>query len=139
MKILLAVDGSPTTRRMLAYVAAHDEWLGVHHEYTVLHALPALPRRAAAALDKATVARYQAEAAEKVFKPVRTFFARQGLQAKFVSRVGAPAEVVAAAAEAGQDLLMLGSHGHGNLANLLLGSVATGVLARCRTPALLIR
>ena len=28
MKILVAADGSPYTKRMLAYVAAHDEWLG---------------------------------------------------------------------------------------------------------------
>jgi hypothetical protein len=30
MKILVAVDGSPFTKRMLAYLAAHDEWLGSH-------------------------------------------------------------------------------------------------------------
>jgi hypothetical protein len=28
MKILIAADGSPYTKRMLAYLAAHDEWLG---------------------------------------------------------------------------------------------------------------
>ena len=32
MKILAAVDGSPYTKRMLAYLAAHDEWLGAQHE-----------------------------------------------------------------------------------------------------------
>lgn len=32
MKILLAVDGSPFTKRMLAYVATHDEWLGARHQ-----------------------------------------------------------------------------------------------------------
>jgi hypothetical protein len=36
MKILVAVDGSKFTRRMLAYLAAHDEWLGPRHRYTVL-------------------------------------------------------------------------------------------------------
>ena len=35
MKILVAVDGSPFTKKMLAYLAAHDEWLGAHHQYTV--------------------------------------------------------------------------------------------------------
>ena len=38
MKILVAVDGSPFTKRMLAYLAAHDEWLGAHHQYTVFNA-----------------------------------------------------------------------------------------------------
>ena len=34
---------------------------------------------------------------------------------------------------------MLGSHGHGALANLVLGSVATKVLAHCGVPLLLVR
>jgi nucleotide-binding universal stress UspA family protein len=33
----------------------------------------------------------------------------------------------------------MGSHGHGSLSNLVLGSVATKVLAQCGTPVLLIR
>ena len=57
-----------------------------------------------------------------------------------MAKVGAPAEVIAsAAAKGGHDLLMLGSHGHGALLNLVTGSVATKVLAQCKTPVLLIR
>jgi nucleotide-binding universal stress UspA family protein len=33
----------------------------------------------------------------------------------------------------------MGSHGHGSLGNLVIGSVATKVMAQCRTPVLLIR
>jgi nucleotide-binding universal stress UspA family protein len=140
MKILAAVDGSPYTKRMLAYMAAHDEWLGPQHEYTLLHAVPAVPARAAAVLDKATLKAYYADSTEKVFKPIRTFFAKQGLQATFVAKVGPAAEVIAEAAnKGGYDLLVLGSHGHGTLTNLVMGSVATKVLAHCTTPALLIR
>ena len=40
MKILVAADGSPFTKRMLAYLAAHDEWLGSKHRYTVLNVVP---------------------------------------------------------------------------------------------------
>ena len=43
MKILLAVDGSDYTKRMLAYLAAHDEWLGDRHEYTVLNTVTLVP------------------------------------------------------------------------------------------------
>jgi len=32
MKILLPVDGSDHTKRMLSYIAAHDELLGAHHD-----------------------------------------------------------------------------------------------------------
>lgn len=140
MKILAAVDGSVYTKRMLAYLAAHDEWLGGRHEYTVVHAAPAVPRRAAAVIDKAVLKAYYDEESEKVFKPIRAFFARQGLQASFVASVGPPADAIAAlATKGGFDLVVLGSHGHGALSGLVLGSVATRVLANCQTPVLLIR
>ena len=140
MKILTAVDGSSYSRRMLAYLAAHDEWLGAHHEYTLLHAVPAVPSRAAAVVDKAELKSYYDDEAEKVFKPLRGFFARQGLKATFMSKVGPAAEVIAAAAaKGGFDLIMLGSHGHGSLVNLVMGSVATKVLANTTTPVLLVR
>jgi len=140
MKILAAVDGSPTTKRMLAYLAAHDEWLGGRHDYTVVHVAPAVPPRAAAVLEKALLADHYAEESEKVFKPIRTFFARQGLAAKFVAKVGPAGEIIAKLArQGGFDLVVLGSHGHGTLSNLVMGSVATKVLASCQVPALLIR
>ena len=39
----------------------------------------------------------------------------------------------------GFDLVVMGSHGHGALAHIVLGSVATQVLALCKVPVLLIR
>lgn len=140
MKILAAVDGSQFTKRMLAYLAAHDDWFGGQHQYTIVNAVGAVPPRAAAVLDKAVLKSHYEEEAEKVFKPIRAFFAKQGIKADFVYKVGPAADVVVALAEKGDyDLVVLGSHGHGSLANLVLGSVATKVLARCKTPALLIR
>lgn len=140
MKILAAVDGSPFTRRMLAYLAAHDEWMGSHHDYTMLTVVTAVPPRAAAALDKETLKSYYDDSAEKVFKPLRTFASKQGLKANFVTKVGHAAEIIADTAKKGNfDLIVLGSHGHGTLGNLVMGSVATKVLANCDTPALLIR
>jgi nucleotide-binding universal stress UspA family protein len=140
MKILVAVDGSPFTKRMLAYLAAHDEWLGPQHDYTLIHAVPAVPPRAAAVLDKDILKTYYEDEAEKVFKPIRTFFNRQGLNATYVVKMGPAADAISAAATKGKfDLVVLGSHGHGTLTNLVLGSVATKVLARCSTPALLVR
>jgi nucleotide-binding universal stress UspA family protein len=125
---------------MLAYLAAHDEWLGGRHEYTVVHVAPAVPARAAAAVDKALLAAHYAEESERVIKPIRAFFAKQGLAATFVAKVGPAAELIARLAEKGRfDLIVLGSHGHGTLGNLVMGSVATKVLANCSTPALLIR
>jgi nucleotide-binding universal stress UspA family protein len=140
MKILVAVDGSPYTKRMLAYLAAHDEWLGAHHEYTVVHSVPAVPPRAAAVLDKSVLKAHYEDEAEKVFKPIRQFFTKQGISATFVSKAGPAAEHISSVADKGKfDLLMMGSHGHGTLTNLVMGSVATKVLAGCSVPLLLVR
>jgi nucleotide-binding universal stress UspA family protein len=140
MKILVAVDGSRHTKRMLAYLAAHDEWLGAQHQYTVFCGVLAVPHTAASFLDKSVVKSYYDGEAEVVFKPIRTFFKKQGLSAEFVTKVGHPADLIAKLAQAGKfDLLMMGSHGHGLLGNLVLGSVATKVLAQCTTPVLLVR
>ena len=140
MKILVPVDGSPFTKRMLAYLAAHDEWLGGLHQYTLLHVAPAVPPRAAAVLDKAVLQAHYAEESDKVFKPLRSFFAKQKIAADFVAKVGPAADTIASLAEKAKfDLVMMGSHGHGVLGSLVMGSVVTRVLAGCRTPLLIVR
>ncbi|MBQ0942799.1 universal stress protein [Ideonella sp. 4Y16] len=140
MKILVAVDGSSFTKRMLAYLAAHDEWLVRGNSFSVVNAVNAVPPRASAVLDKALLKGYYEDEAEKVFKPIRAFFKRQGIEASYVSKVGSAAEVIAATADKGDfDLLVMGSHGHGSLGNLVMGSVATKVMAHCKTPVLLVR
>lgn len=140
MKILVAVDGSEFTRRMLAYWAAHEEWLGAAHQYTVLTVVPAVPPRAAAVLDREVLLGYYADEGERVFKPVRAFLDQQGRQGTFLSKSGPVAQTIARTAEEGHfDLIMMGSHGHSELAGLVLGSVATRVLASCKTPVLLVR
>lgn len=140
MDILLAADGSPYTKRMLAYVVAHEDWLGTHHRYVVVTAVPGIPPRAAAALGPDTVKSYYGDEAEAVFKPIRAFFKRHGIAAEFVWKVGPAAAVIAKLASTGSfELLMMGSHGHGNLVNVVMGSVATKVIANCKTPVLLVR
>lgn len=140
MKIVLAVDGSAYTKRMLAYVAAHDEWLADRHQYVVLTAVAGIPPRAASMLDSETVKGFYRDEAEKVFKPIRAFFKQRGIQAEFVSKVGPAGDVIARQATSGSfDLLMMGSHGHGSVVNVVMGSVATKVLAHCKVPVLLVR
>jgi nucleotide-binding universal stress UspA family protein len=141
MKILVAADGSRYTKRMLAYLAAHDEWLSSQqHRYTVLTVVAPIPARAAAALSKKIVQDYYSEEAEKTLKPIRTFFSKQGIEAAFTHRVGEAGEQIAELArKGGFDLLMMGSHGHGALVRLVLGSVASRVLATCEVPVLIVR
>ncbi len=140
MNILLAVDGSAFTKKMLAYLAAHEEVLGPRHEYTVLTVQSPLPARARSALGKEAVDSYHAEEAEKILAPVAEFLLQHSVQAKSLFKVGPVGETIAKVADSGSyDLLVMGSHGHGALATLVMGSVTTQVLAHCKVPVLLVR
>lgn len=140
MKILFAADGSAYTRRMLAFIAAHGQWLGPQHRYTVLHCVPALPHRAAAFVDKARAQAFYGNDADSVFKPIRAFFKRHHMPATFVHRVGPAGPTIAKFAEQQKaDLIILGTHGHGAVAGLVMGSVATKVVSSSHRPVLLVR
>ena len=140
MKILIAADGSPYTRRMLDYLGSHPELLSDAHRFTVLHAVASVPARAAANVAKDLLDSYYDEEAERVFKPVRSFFKKQGVDVEFVSKVGHAAEVIGKVAKQGKfDLVVMGTRGHGTLGSLLMGSVAVKVLGHCDTPVMLVR
>ena len=140
MKILLAVDGSDYTKKMLAYLSTHDELFSANNSYTLLTVQPQLPPRARAAVGKDVVESFQREESEKVLGPVTKFLLRHGIDAKTVSKVGHAGEIISKTADSGKfDLVVMGSHGHGTLGNLVMGSVATQVLAHCKVPVLLVR
>lgn len=140
MKILLAVDGSEYTKKMLAYMATHEELFNPAHKYVLITVQAQLPSRARAAVGKDVVETYQREEAERILAPSATFLTRHGINAKSIAKVGHAAEVIARTAETGKfDLLVMGSHGHGTLGNLVMGSVATKVLANSKVPVLLVR
>jgi len=140
MNILLAVDGSDYTKRMLSYLTTHRDLLGANHSYTVFYAVLPVPHGAATFAGPALVHAYYEDEARKVLEPIRAFLEEHGVDASFVHKVGHPADEIASYAESGNfDLLIMGSHGVGALKNLVLGSVATKVLARCTVPVLLVR
>lgn len=139
MKILLPVDGSRFSKRMLAYIAVHDEWLGAHHQYTVLTVVPYLrPTEALLASMESIRERYDEEAS-RVLAPARAFFDKRGLRAEFVERVGDAADAIVKLAGRGFDLVVMGSHGHRAIPGLALGSVTANVIARTKVPVLLVR
>ena len=140
MKILLAVDGSEYTKRMLAYLTTHDGLFTPDNDYTIFTAQPELPARARAAVGKEIVDKYHTEEAERILAPVSKFLLRHGIDAKSQWKVGPAGENIAKLAKSGKfDLVIMGSHGHGSIINLVMGSVATKVLANCVVPVLLVR
>ena len=141
MKILLAVDGSAYTKKMLAYLTTHiDMFAGGDHQFTALTVQATLPPRARAAVGREAVDAYYAEEAAKVLDPVSKFLTRHEMKVKVSSKVGPAGETIAKFASSGKyDMVIMGSRGHNALGNLVMGSVATKVLAHCEVPVLLIR
>ncbi|WP_309639935.1 universal stress protein [Methylibium sp.] len=140
MKMLVAIDGSQFTQRMLDFVVKHPEMIGSAPDITLVTAVPAIPAHAARFLDRALLKSYYDEEAEAVLAPARTAFAQAGIDVKSLPLKGHPATVISAHASSGKyDLVLMGSHGNSLLGNVVLGSVVTGVLAHCKTPVLIVR
>lgn len=140
MKIVLAVDGSVYTKRMLSYLAAHDELIAGQPEFIAVNVTGAVPPHAARFLAHDVLQGYYADEGEKVLKPVREFARLQGWTLLERHAVGYPGDVLAELVDAEKpDLLVMGSHGHGALASAVMGSVASRLLARTKVPVLLIR
>jgi len=139
MKVLLAVDGSSYIKKTLAYLAAHDMY-SPKNEYTVLTALLVLPSQARTALGTELVEKYYEDEGLRVMNPVTTFLERHGIKPACSWKTGKPGELISKmATEDKFDLVVMGSHGHSALVNLVVGSVVTEVLAGCKVPVLIVR
>ena len=140
MNILLAVDGSDYTQKMLDYLAAHSALFSNSNQYTVFTAHPSLPPRVRSAVGSEAVTSYYAEEVEKVLDPVCKFLRSHDIDAKSEWKAGPVGETISDFANAGKfDLIVMGSHGHSALANLVMGSVTTQVLAHSTIPVLVVR
>ena len=140
MKILLAIDGSEYTRKMLDYVCSHQQLFDPSHEYVLFNTPLPVPPHAKAAVGSATVEDYHRDEAQKVLGPAAAALQARGITARSEWRAGHAGETIGRfATEGGFDMLIMGSHGHGALARLVMGSVTTEVLGQCSTPVLLIR
>ena len=140
MHILLAVDGSDYTKHMLAHIAVLDELLGPEHEYTAFTSVLSVTPNATHFLDRTTLDSYYHDEAEKVFHPIRGFAAQRGWKLTTRHTKGNAVDAIIDFVEANKpDLIVMGTHGHSSLLNVVLGSVTTGVLSRCKVPVLLVR
>lgn len=125
-RILIAVDGSPASRRAATMGLRYAEDTGA--EVTVLHVFDyegdesAIPTQG-----------YLKEVVEKMDLQVPP-------RVKYVLEVGDPAErIVARAEEERAGLVILGSRGHGRVEGYLLGSVSQRVASACPTSTLVVK
>ena len=141
MKILLAADGSDYSRRAAEYVAAHFADLPRPPEVHVLNVHPELPyRRAASALGKKALERYYLEEGDKAIAVATRVLDDASVPYRSALRVGDVLDEIAKYVKKARiDLIVMGSHGHGAIAGLALGSVTAKVIAALRTPVLIVR
>ena len=136
-RILVAYDGSPTSRAALAqaYELAQSE----HAEITVLTVEPTVAPLAS--LAPVSIEGLRAELHEWAGARLREAesAAPDGLTVRTVQRQGHVGEEVVAEIESGgYDLVVLGSRGHGRIASEILGSVNSHVHFHSKVPTLTI-
>lgn len=141
MKVLLATDGSKNALDAIEAFVSRLAWFRESPTIELVHVHAPIPvGRAVAWAGKEAVERYYAEEAAAALKPAEDALSRRGVAYASVKLVGEPGhEIVHHAETAGCDLIVVGTRGHGAMANLVMGSVATKVLAAARTPVLVIR
>jgi nucleotide-binding universal stress UspA family protein len=140
MKILVPVDGSKYSRAAIDFIASRTTLIGASPEVELLNVQLPVPVRAARLIGKAAVTSYYEDESRKALKGALAALKRAGLTATSGYAVGHPPDEIARRADEDEvDLVAMGSHGHGALASLLLGSVTLGVLGRTRKPLLLLR
>ncbi len=141
MKILFAVDDSDRALAALDLLISHVAWFKERPSITLVNVHVPLPYGMAAAwAGREAVNHYYEEESQKALKPALERLAAKGFKPEAVKLVGDPAvEIAKYAASHGQELIAMGTHGRTALSNLVLGSVATKVLASSKVPVLFLR
>jgi nucleotide-binding universal stress UspA family protein len=145
MNLLLAVDGSPYSKKAVAFLIANKERLlsqerGEDASLLIFHVQYQIPARARSVVGSEIVNTYHEEEANKVLKPICKVLDSNGISYVSEWRVGSPsAEILKAAKRCKAQMIMMGTHGHGAVGRLLMGSVAQRVITDCTVPVLLIK
>jgi len=141
MKILFAIDGSPQALAALEHLVGKFGFFRDTPRLTLIHVHPRVPYNAAAAwVGKDVVEKYYRDESEAALAGAAAFLSARGIPFRSERRVGDPAEeIVKFAADEQCDMIAMGTHGHTALANLVMGSVATKVVAVSKVPVLLVK
>lgn len=147
MKILLAIDGSPSSEAAVTEVASRfwPEGTEVKILSAVKVAIPYIPDPFFI-LETANLELREREfnhlttAVERAAAQLRESESGNGLKIETEILDGSPKEVIVDEAEAwGADLIVIGSHGYGNVKRFLLGSVSQAVAAHAPCSVQIIR
>jgi nucleotide-binding universal stress UspA family protein len=139
-RALVALDGSPVAETIIPFILDIAGPLDL--EVILLRVLQPFPPVVVEgspylSVDDPAARRIDAQ---EYLAPVAVELRNKGVRVTTEVRSGAPAqEIVAAAREAGADLIAMSTHGRGGLGRLIFGSVAEAVLREAEIPVLLMR
>lgn len=142
MKILLAVDGSESSVRAAAKLAASLGWFRETPEIEVLTVHLPVPMfgRMGALVTKEMIDGHYAEESEAALEPVRKVLDGAGVEYAALRAVGPVAETIAEhAGTRASDLIYMGTRGMTALSNAVMGSVASKVVQLATVPVVLVR
>lgn len=134
-KILVGVDGSPASRQALRWAARHAQRTGGELHAIAVWSTPTTYGWMLPVEDLDWQGNAASAALEKTVLETLGDTAAKGVHREVVE--GRPARRLLDAT-VGADLLVVGSHGHSEIADMLLGSVALHVVAHARCPVVVI-
>lgn len=137
-KFLIPFDGSENALRAIRYAATlAQEKPSI--ELELLCVIEPMPLRSIAGLDQAEITHLYFAEATRVLEPARQAL-NQGITCEQHYRIGDPAnEIAAQVREMSFDGVIMGTRGMGQIANLMIGSVATRVVHLVQVPVTLIK
>ena len=140
MKILIAVDGSPSSTKAVRFVVNLARELATPPEVTLFHANPPLLNSVVKKLGPDATKRYYADNFAFATRSARSALKRARVAFDEEQKIAEPAEAIMRYAKKERvDLIVMGSHGRSVLRGLLLGSVTSKVIAHCEIPVAIAR
>ena len=138
-RVVVPLDGSPEAEAILPFLPQIAGSSAVRvHLLRVLEPVPPLAAEGAPVFIEDVASRWRD--AEEYLAPVADRLARQGVDVRTEVRRGeVVTEILAAARDAGADLIAMTTHGRSGLGRLLFGSVAAAVLRTAAVPVFLMR
>ena len=139
MKLLVAVDGSDASVHAFERVVSISRQWGGEHQFVLVNVQQPIPHADAFGLTVGMDGPLLMQIGERELERARTIATELGLSFETRTDIGPAAHRVAEIAdEVNADMIVLGSKGRSNLANVLVGSVASRVPNYTKRPVLLI-
>jgi len=138
-EVLIAADGSAFSQRALAYFLKHRPQLAPEAPITLLHVSIPMGNRFFT-LPKSEQRNFVDAERDRAMRSARRLLTRAHVpwhEARAKGNAGV--EIAAYARRNKPGLIVMGSHGHGAISGLLLGSVTQKTIALCQSPLLIVK